>query len=81
MENATGDMNKRNWLVFGTGPHICLGKTYVLMLFTSMLGKFVMNSDIIHYPTPLSEEIKVFATIFPKDDLILEWKRRNPLQV
>ncbi|CAG86871.1 DEHA2D06182p [Debaryomyces hansenii CBS767] len=80
-ENATGDMNKRNWLVFGTGPHICLGKTYVLMLFTSMLGKFVMNSDIIHYPTPLSEEIKVFATIFPKDDLILEWKRRNPLQV
>ncbi|CUM49901.1 unnamed protein product [Debaryomyces tyrocola] len=80
-ENATGDMYKRNWLVFGTGPHICLGKTYVLMLFTSMLGKFVMNSDIIHYPTPLSEEIKVFATIFPKDDLILEWKRRNPLQV
>lgn len=80
-ENATGDMIKRNWLVFGTGPHICLGKTYVLMLFTSMLGKFVMNSDIVHYPTPLSEEIKVFATIFPKDDLILEWKKRDPLQI
>ncbi|KAK7684132.1 hypothetical protein QCA50_012776 [Cerrena zonata] len=23
-ENATGDMYKRNWLVFGTGPHVCL---------------------------------------------------------
>lgn len=79
-ENATGDMNKRNWLVFGTGPHVCLGKTYVLMLFTGMLGKFVMNSDLIHHKTELSEEIKVFATIFPKDDLILEWKKRNPLQ-
>ncbi|CAK9442365.1 uncharacterized protein LODBEIA_P61080 [Lodderomyces beijingensis] len=78
-ENTTGDMDKRNWLVFGTGPHVCLGKNYVLMLFTGMLGKFVMNSHLIHHKTALSEEIKVFATIFPKDDLILEWKRRDPL--
>ncbi|KAK6463374.1 cytochrome P450 [Scheffersomyces coipomensis] len=77
-ENATGDMYKRNWLVFGTGPHVCLGKNYVLMLFTGMLGKFVMNADLIHHKTDLSEEIKVFATIFPKDDLILEWKSRDP---
>lgn len=78
-ENPVGDMERRNWLVFGTGPHICLGKIYVLMLFTGMLGKYAMNSDIIHHKTPLSEEIKVFATIFPKDDLILEWKKRDPL--
>ena len=58
-ENASGDMYKRNWLVFGTGPHVCLGKNYVLMLFTGMLGKFVMNSDMIHHKTDLSEEIKV----------------------
>ena len=50
------------------------------MLFTGMLGKFVMNSDMIHHKTDLSEEIKVFATIFPKDDLILEWKKRDPLK-
>lgn len=79
--DASGDMFKRNWLVFGTGPHVCLGKTYVMMMFTGMLGKFVMNSDMIHHKTPLSEEIKVFATIFPKDDLIMEWKKRDPLQV
>ncbi|EGW29913.1 cytochrome P450 [Spathaspora passalidarum NRRL Y-27907] len=78
-ENATGDMYKRNWLVFGTGPHVCLGKNYVLMLFTGMLGKFVMNADLIHHKTDLSEQIKVFATIFPKDDLWLEWKARDPL--
>lgn len=78
--NPTGDMDKRSWLVFGTGPHVCLGKNYVMMLFTGMLGKFVMNSNMTHHITPLSEEIKVFATIFPKDDLILEWERRDPLQ-
>ncbi|CUM66329.1 uncharacterized protein PRCAT00003991001 [Priceomyces carsonii] len=79
-ENSTADMEKRNWLVFGTGPHLCLGQNYVLMLFTGMLGKFAMLADLKHHTTPLSEDIKVFATIFPKDDLILEWKARNPLE-
>lgn len=78
-DDATPMMNQKNWLVFGTGSHVCLGKNYVLMSFTGMLGKFLMNADLTHHVTPLSEEIKVFATIFPKDDLILEWKRRDPL--
>lgn len=80
-DNPTKEMSIRNWLPFGTGPHVCLGKNYVLMLFTGMLGKMVMNSEIIHHVTELSEEIKVFATIFPKDDLILEWKKRDPSKV
>lgn len=79
-ENPTSDMTKRSWLVFGTGPHVCLGQQYVMMMFTGMLGKFLMNANIKHHVTPLSEEIKVFATIFPKDDLILEWEKRDPLQ-
>lgn len=76
-ENPTGDMDKRNWLPFGVGPHVCLGQKYVLMLFTGMLGKFLMGADLVHHKTDLSEEIKVFATIFPKDDLILEFRRRE----
>ncbi|KAF3984921.1 hypothetical protein FT663_05490 [Candidozyma haemuli var. vulneris] len=80
-ENPTGDMDKRSWLVFGTGPHVCLGKVYVLMMFTGMLGKFIMNSNIKHTVTPLSEKIRVFATIFPQDDLILEWESRDPTVV
>ncbi|KAM9885935.1 hypothetical protein OXX79_014529 [Metschnikowia pulcherrima] len=74
-------MTKRSWLVFGSGPHVCLGQQYVMMLFTGMLGKFVMNSDMKHHVTDISEEIKVFATIFPKDDLILEFSKRDPLAV
>lgn len=80
-ENPTTDQDKRNWLVFGTGPHLCLGQNYVLMLFTAMLGKFIMNAELTHHKTELSEEIKVFATIFPKDDLILEWTRRDPTKL
>lgn len=76
--DATPDMTKRSWLVFGSGPHVCLGQQYVMMLFTAMLGKFVLFSDMKHHVTDLSEEIKVFATIFPKDDLILEWEAREP---
>ncbi|OBA23482.1 cytochrome P450 [Metschnikowia bicuspidata var. bicuspidata NRRL YB-4993] len=78
-ENPSGDMTKRSWLVFGTGPHVCLGQQYVMMLFTGMLGKFVMNADMHHHKTALSEEIKVFATIFPKDNLVLEFSKRDPL--
>lgn len=76
--DASKEMTNRNWLVFGTGPHVCLGQNYVLMLFTGMLGKYMMNADLVHHKTPLSEEIKVFATIFPKDDLIMEWHSRDP---
>lgn len=78
-ENPQGDMAKRSWLPFGTGPHLCLGQNYVLLLFTGMLGKFLMNLELKHHVTELLEEIKVFATIFPKDDLILEWEKRDPL--
>lgn len=80
-ENPTPDMEKRSWLVFGSGPHVCLGQQYVMMLFTGLLGKYAMFSDFKHHITPLSEEIKVFATIFPKDDLILQFEKRDPLAV
>lgn len=76
-ENPSKEMENRNWLPFGTGPHVCLGKNYVVQLFTGMLGKIAMGVDLVHHKTELSEEIKVFATIFPKDDLILEFKRRE----
>jgi len=36
------------------------------MNFMSMVGKASLFLDWEHTPTPLSEEIKVFATIFPQ---------------
>lgn len=79
VEGSIANESKKNWLVFGSGPHVCLGQLYVMMIFTALIGKFVLHTDFKHKITPLSEKIKVFATIFPMDDLLLTFKRRNPL--
>ena len=64
----TGDADKqvKNWLVFGTGPHYCLGQTYAQLNLMGMIGKASMHLDWVHHATPISEDIKVFATIFPQ---------------
>lgn len=64
----TGDAEKmsKNWLVFGTGPHYCLGQTYAQQNLMAMVGKASLFMDWKHEVTPLSEKIKVFATIFPQ---------------
>jgi sterol 22-desaturase len=64
----TGDADKqsKNWLVFGTGPHYCLGQTYAQLNLMAMIGKASMDVDWEHHATPRSEDIKVFATIFPQ---------------
>jgi sterol 22-desaturase len=64
----TGDAEKqvKNWLVFGTGPHYCLGQTYAQLNLMAMIGKASMHLDWEHHATPISEDIKVFAAIFPQ---------------
>lgn len=63
----SGDADKqlKNFLVFGTGPHYCLGQNYVHLNLMLMIGKASMLMDWEHHATPQSEDIKVFATIFP----------------
>ncbi|CAI4216974.1 unnamed protein product [Parascedosporium putredinis] len=56
----------KNYLVFGTGPHYCIGQTYAQLNLALFVGKASILLDWKHYPTPKSEEIKVFATIFPQ---------------
>ncbi|KAJ9619259.1 RNA polymerase C-22 sterol desaturase [Taxawa tesnikishii (nom. ined.)] len=75
----TGDAEKqvKNWLVFGTGPHYCIGQTYATLNLMAMIGKASMMLDWQHEVTPLSEQIKVFATIFPQDDCLLTFSERR----
>ncbi|KAG6362153.1 hypothetical protein INS49_010382 [Diaporthe citri] len=75
----TGDAEvkgAKNFLVFGTGPHVCIGQHYAQLNLALLLGKASLLLDWTHHPTPLSEEIKVFATIFPKDDCPLTFTER-----
>jgi C-22 sterol desaturase len=79
----TGDAEKqvKNWLVFGTGPHYCLGQTYAQLNLMAMIGKASILLDWHHEVTPLSEEIKVFATIFPQVSIDPFWKPRDVLLI
>lgn len=72
---GTANQQAKNWLVFGVGPHYCLGQTYVIHNMILMIGKASMELDWKHERTALSDEIKVFATIFPMDDLRLTFRR------
>ncbi len=70
----TGDAETKtkNWLVFGTGPHYCLGQTYAQMNLIGMIGKASMMLDWKHIATPKSEDIEVFATIFPQVSVVVQ---------
>ena len=77
----TGDADKqvKNWLVFGTGPHYCLGQVYAQANLMLMIGKASMMLDWDHQVTDKSEEIKVFATIFPKVGCVLNHSQKHLL--
>ncbi|KAJ5575334.1 hypothetical protein N7450_009233, partial [Penicillium hetheringtonii] len=75
----TGDAESKtkNWLVFGAGPHDCLARRYVPLSMAGMIGKAALELDWKHYPTEKSEEIKVFATLFPMDGCQLVFTKRK----
>lgn len=63
----TGDADSKtkNWLVFGAGAHDCLARRYVPLTMAAMIGKAALELDWVHHATSRSEEIRVFATLFP----------------
>lgn len=63
----TGDAESKtkNWLVFGAGAHDCLARKYVPLTMAAMIGKAALEVDWVHHATSRSEEIRVFATLFP----------------
>ena len=77
----TGDAEQqgKNWLVFGTGPHHCIGQTYATNNLMLLLHMLAAEFDWTHKITSTSEEMRVFATIFPMDNLLLSFQRRSEL--
>ncbi|KAL3451139.1 cytochrome P450 61 [Aspergillus insuetus] len=75
----TGDAESKtkNWLVFGAGAHDCLARRYVPLSMAGMIGKAALDLDWEHHATDKSEEIWVFATLFPMDGCQLVFKRRD----
>lgn len=68
--------DSRSWLVFGAGAHRCIAQSYVNMHMTATLGTAAMTMDWKHERTAESDEIKIIATIFPKDGCRLKFTKR-----
>ncbi|PVI02295.1 cytochrome P450 [Periconia macrospinosa] len=75
----TGDAESKtkNWLVFGAGAHDCLARRYVPLTMAHMIGKASLELDWVHHATDKSEEIRVFATLFPMDECPLTFSKRS----
>ncbi|KAJ4391907.1 hypothetical protein N0V93_005527 [Gnomoniopsis smithogilvyi] len=67
--SGDAESKTKNWLVFGAGRMIVSRET--------MIGKASLEMDWEHHATDKSEEIKVFATLFPMDEAQLVFKRRS----
>ncbi|KAK4157559.1 cytochrome P450 61 [Chaetomidium leptoderma] len=74
----TGDAESKtkNWLVFGAGAHDCLARRYVPLTMAAMIGKAALELEWKHCATEKSEEIRVFATLFPMDGAQLVFTKR-----
>ena len=56
--NGTAQSNPRNYLVFGSGPHKCIGIEYATMNMALVIAHAVSTWDWEHTKTPDSEEIE-----------------------
>lgn len=81
LDGGEAEKAVKNWLVFGTGPHYCLGQNYAMNNFIAMIGKAVILMDWDHKVTELSQEIKVFATIFPKVSHSVRLQQENEANI
>lgn len=52
----------QNWLVFGAGPHKCIGQEYTVMNMAVAMATAANMMDWEHKVTPESNEVQLIAT-------------------
>jgi len=60
--NSVANKSTTNWLVFGAGPHKCIGQDYTLMNMAVAMGTAAILMDWDHLRTPESEKVQIIAT-------------------
>ena len=74
---GSASANPRNYLVFGSGPHKCIGLEYAMMNIALVLANAAVLLDWEHERTELSEKVQIIATLFPQDGCKLKFSARQ----
>jgi len=69
--------NPQNYLVFGSGPHKCIGIEYATMNIAIVLALASELTEWEHVQTPTSDKVQFIATIFPHDGCLLKFTPRE----
>ncbi|EGO02827.1 hypothetical protein SERLA73DRAFT_176236 [Serpula lacrymans var. lacrymans S7.3] len=74
---SSANTNPKNYLVFGSGPHKCIGIEYATMNIALILATASVMMDWEHDITPESNKVKIIATLFPLDGCRLKLSPRK----
>lgn len=74
---SSANTNPRNYLVFGSGPHKCIGIEYAVMNIGLVLADAAVLLDWEHELTPESDKVQIIATLFPQDGCKLKLTPRK----
>ncbi|KAF9243722.1 cytochrome P450 [Melanogaster broomeanus] len=74
--SSSANTNPKNYLVFGSGPHKCIGIEYAQMNIGLVLATASVLADWEHHITPESDKVQIIATLFPKDGCLLKFAPR-----
>nr|GAT43641.1 cytochrome P450 [Mycena chlorophos] len=67
----------KNYMVWGSGPHRCIGVEYAMMNIALVLAIAANSFDWNHQITPKTQEIEIIATLFPKDGCLMKFTPRT----
>ncbi|KZT67633.1 cytochrome P450 [Daedalea quercina L-15889] len=75
--DGSANQNPRNYLVFGSGPHKCIGIEYAMMNIGIVLADAAVLMDFEHVRTEKSDKVQIIATLFPQDGCLLKVSSRR----
>jgi len=77
-EKDPQDKFAKHFLVFGHGPHMCIGRHYAMNYLITFTAMAVKSISWERQRTQESDEIVFLPTIFPKDKMLLQMQKRTP---
>ncbi|KAH9927478.1 cytochrome P450 sterol C22-desaturase [Epithele typhae] len=74
---GSANTTPKNYLIFGSGPHKCIGVEYAIMNTMIVLADAAMLLDFEHIRTPESDKVQIIATLFPQDGCLMKLRPRQ----